>query len=164
MAQRRRQLLRDAGDGAAHRGQLVALEQLDLRTREALGGQLQRQLGAHAGLDDDIDEGLGDVVDRAMREALGLVGGTALHGHEDDGHAARARVGLELVADLIAAHPRHQHVEQDQVGQLLGTKGQRLGAAGGHGHLAFVHQQLVERMDVVRLVVDNEDERHGGPG
>jgi hypothetical protein len=97
-------------------------------------------------------------------EAGGLVVGAALHGDEDDRDGARARVGLEPVADFVTAHFGHQHVEQDQVGQLLGAEGQRLGAAGGHGHLAFVHQQLVERMDVARLVVDNEDERHGGSG
>jgi hypothetical protein len=67
--------------------------------------------------------GLGDVVHRFDAEALefALFGGAV--GDEDDGDGARVLVRLEALANLDAVHIRHHHIEEDQVGPILGDEG-----------------------------------------
>jgi len=42
-------------------------------------------------------------------------------GHEDDRDLASAAFRLQALAHFVAAHPRHHHVQQNQVGRRLPT-------------------------------------------
>ena len=61
-------------------------------------------------------DGLGHEVVRAALQAvnLGLVG--LLHGHHQDGDAARVDVHADAAAQFVAADARQVIIEQDQVG------------------------------------------------
>ncbi|MCY1428501.1 hypothetical protein D9M71_443880 [compost metagenome] len=91
----------------------------------------QRQVGAHARLDDQRADRLGDVVHRADLEALGLVVDIGQCGDEDHRDGAGRRLALEHPAHLVAGHARHHHVEQDQVGPLAAGQLDGLVAVAG---------------------------------
>ena len=118
-------------DQLAVAGDHPALEvDLDVVEREHAGARLgarrPTQDGAHAGRQLVRVERLGDVVVGAEVEALGLVGGGALGGQQDD----RDRPPLaELAHDLDAIEVGHDDVEQDDVRPDLLGLGQRLFAA-----------------------------------
>ncbi len=126
----------------------------------ALGTAPQQRLDP--GDEDDVREGLGQIVVRARVQALGLVVLAVLGGEHQDRHvvAGRAQGG----ADPVAVHPGQHDVEDDQVvrrparpvqplqavvddvhGVALG--GQSLGQ--GEGEAAFVlHDQQAHGLRV----------------
>src|SRR5207253_7641945 len=62
-------------------------------------------------------KGLGDVVVGTELEAYNLIHFLATRRKHDDGN--RRALSLQLFADLQAAHPRHHHVEHDEVRGIL---------------------------------------------
>jgi hypothetical protein len=102
----------------------------------------------------------GEVVGAGL-VALAHRGGIAERGEDDDGQRgpqplADAQAGLEAV------HAGHAHVEQDEVEGLVDEPLQRLLARFGPlGVLLVERQQVHQRAGDVRVVVDDEDARHG---
>jgi hypothetical protein len=62
-------------------------------------------------------EGLGDVIVGAEFEAHDFIDLLATRGEHDDGN--RRAFGLELLANVQAAHARHHHVENDEVWRIF---------------------------------------------
>ena len=118
----------------------------------------QTQVRRHPREDLVLLERLGDVVHRADGEAPHLFLGVGERGDEDDGDLAGPRIGLEPPRRLIAVQPRHQDVEQDEVG--LGVLGLIQGtltvACDQHGQPLAV-QVLEQYGDVRRGIVDHQD-------
>ena len=104
-------------------------------------------------------ERLGDVVVGAEIEALGLVGGRALGGQQDDRHRAAL---AQLAHDLDAVEVGHDDVEQDDVGAHFLGLGQRFLAAarGDDAEALFAEGDGYELCDAW-LVVCDEYERLG---
>ena len=72
----------------------------------------------------------------------------------------RARIGLELPADLDAVLARHHHVEQDEIGRLRARRDQRLIAVlAVHDLVALPRQARLQDLEVGRIVVDHQDAR-----
>src|SRR5258708_31897004 len=66
--------------------------------------------------DDFIEiEGLAQVIDAAQMEALDLIDGFVQGAKKDDRNIAQARITLELSANFVAVHLRHEDVQQDQI-------------------------------------------------
>ena len=104
-------------------------------------------------------ERLGDVVVGAEVEALGLVGGRALGGQQDDRHRPAL---AQLAHDLDAVEVGHDDVEQDDVGpDLLGLLERLLAAAGGDDAEALFAERDRDELGDARLVVGDEHERLG---
>ena len=79
---------------------------------------LQPHQRAHAGEQRDVVDRLGEEIVGSGFEAAQPVGDVAERGHHDDRDIGGARVGLQPAAHLEPVHPRHHHIEQDDVGQL----------------------------------------------
>ena len=114
------------------------------------------QLGLIEGLRDEV---VGTRLDRGQ---LLLVAARGDHHH---GQQGRGRVGPQPPADLVAVHPRHDDVEQYEVGQLGGDLPERLLArARGYHLVAARFQRCLEELHVLRRVVDDGDLRGGRHG
>jgi hypothetical protein len=71
---------------------------------------------------------------------------------------AMARVGLEPAEHLVAAHLRHDQVEQHEVEPVPGEEGERLGAAGREDRgAALPFDPPAEQLAVGGVVVHDED-------
>ena len=113
---------------------------------QEVGRRLERELGRHPRQDDGRADRLGDVVHRAQFQALLLVLDLGHGGQEDDRDVTRLRVGLELLADLVAVHAGHHDVEQDQVGRGVGPDDlQRLLAVVGDLDPVVVLEQVAHQ-------------------
>ncbi len=121
-------------------------------------GQHQRQLVAHARLDDGGRERLGDVVDGADGQAHRLVRFGVGAGDEDDGDVAAGRVGLEAAARLVAIHAGHEHVEQHQRRTLARHLFQRFEAVAREHDLAERTQQGAQQAYVLHHIIDNQND------
>jgi hypothetical protein len=105
------------------------------------------------------------LVDRLREEIVGagldalhaLLGGIEGGHHDHRQHRGRLRLA-ELLAHLVARHPRHHDVEQHEVGTLGFHLLERLlpGRRRHHG-IALRPQQVGEQLDVDRRIVDHED-------
>src|SRR5215469_5283327 len=88
-----------------------------------VGGLLGRRLGlalqaALDGLQEALHgEGLADVIDDAEVLGVGLVAAALVGGNHDDGRGVG--LALEVLQHRVAAHARHHHVQDDQVGPLV---------------------------------------------
>jgi hypothetical protein len=68
------------------------------------------------------------------------------------------RHGPQLPADIDPVHARKQHVEQDDIGVVLGEQTEAFGAVGGQDHVeAFVAETGGEGLAVGLLVLDDQD-------
>ena len=112
------QLGQPVGDGelleplVGHLQLAVLLVQLVLQALDAEHGAHPRlQLG-------EVDR-LADVVVGAAVQPLHHVLGLAERRDQDDGDEGERVVVLDAPGDLVAVHPRHHHVEQDQVRRLV---------------------------------------------
>ncbi len=102
-------------------------------------------------------ERLGDVVGRPELEPehdveLGV--DRAHHHHGDLGLRA------ETSADLDAVHPRQQHVEQHDVGSVIGEEAEALGTIGRHRDLEALSAESRRKCLAVGLFV--LDHQHPG--
>jgi len=81
-------------------------------------------------------------------------------GDHHDGDGAGGGVGLDLPADLEAAHAGHHHVEQDEIGLDLIELRDRLLAVGRGVDLTGQRFEVgLEQLEVLGVIVDNEDDR-----
>ena len=117
---------------------------------------LEPQVGPDAGLHRIPVHGFGDKVHGAGGKARGFILGTGLGGDEDDGDGRRRRIGLKAGTDLVAIHPRHHDVQQDEV-RLLDRQRQGLLARKGAEDVVGVGQNLAEDLDVFGDIVHDED-------
>jgi hypothetical protein len=79
-------------------------------------------------------------------------------GQEDDRGQAGAAPLADQPGSLEPVHARHPHVEQDDGELVLQDQAQRFGArAGDHEILPERLQHLLQRIQTVRLVVDEQD-------
>ncbi len=85
---------------------------------------------AHAGEKSDLVDRLGQEVVGARLEASQPVGGLIESRHHDDGDMPRRRIGFQPAADLESVHPRHHHVEQNDVAIAGGADLQGVRAVG----------------------------------
>ncbi len=81
-------------------------------------------------------------------------------GREDDRHVLHARDATHAAQHLVAVDARHHHVQQDEIGtrrlrhELEGT-----GPGSGGKDPMFALEQLAEHAQVLRVVVDDQDDR-----
>src|SRR5204862_3538296 len=76
----------------------------------------------------------------------------------DDGDAAGARVGAELLADLQPAHAGHHQVEQDEVGLVTEADVEAgLAVGGGDDVEVLLLEVVAHELEEVFLVVDDKD-------
>ena len=79
-------------------------------------------------------------------------------GDHDDRQVGGGGIGPQPPAHLVAVHPRHEDVEQDEVGPLLPPCGQRLLArCRRHDGVALGVEHGLQQPDVGRRVVDHQD-------
>ena len=70
----------------------------------------------------------------------------------------RRRPVAEAATDFVPVHARHDHVEEDEVELLFRDRLQRLLARGRrHDPIAARREHRVEKPDVLREVVDDQD-------
>jgi hypothetical protein len=124
-----------------------------------VGLELQRQVCLDARAHHGRVDGLGDEVHRAKFERVGLLHRVVVHGDEDDGNVLGQGIGLEAPADFKTVHHRHHDIEQHHVRLFVAALRQGLLAAGGHEHIAVGAKDLVQDIDVVRLVVHHQKPR-----
>ena len=123
---------------------------------ESVGLGLQRQMGLHPRPHHWRAERLGYEVHRTGIQTLALLLGRILPGQEDQRNVATFQRGLQLAAEFQPAQSRYDDVGQDQVrplafGQLHGLLG-----AGGDKDLVDVAENLEQRMQVQRLIIDQQ--------
>ena len=107
-------------------------------------------------------ERLRHVVVAAGAEADALVHDVALRRQED--HRDAAALLADARAEIEAVRARQHHVQQQQIGMLAGQQLQpafRIPRAAER--VAVRHQQLLERLPQVALVVDDHDLIHRPP-
>ena len=103
-------------------------------------------------------EGLGDEVDGPGLEPAHLLPRVLERGEEDDGRVGRGGVALEPAAGLVAVHPRHEDVEQDQRRPRALRHPQGILAARRHQELVAASvERLAEDVEVPGVVVDQQD-------
>ena len=94
-------------------------------------------------------EGLGDVIDRAELERAHLLEGIGERGEKDHRDVARRLRLLQALADRVAVHARHHHVEQDEIRpRFRGDDDRLLAARGGDGLVAGGAELLLDEIDV----------------
>ena len=98
--------------------------------------------------------GLGDVVVGTHFQADNGVDLGTLGRHHDDRHLAAL---AQLTADVDATDLGQHHIQQNDVGLHDVESGKRLGPVDGHlDSEAFTGEPDDERLDVARLVLDNQ--------
>jgi hypothetical protein len=112
---------------------------------------------------------LGDVIIGAGVETDHLVFRRIKGGLHDDRNERQALVGLDAPRHLEAVDLRQHHVEQDQVGERLGSAGRRterrddgerfLAVVGDHRRVPASLEVVLQDRDVVGVVVDDQDAR-----
>ena len=113
--------------------------------------------GAHAGRQDLLAEGFGNVVVGARIETPHDVVVGRLGGHENHRNTAQLRVRLQTPADLDAIHSGHHHVEQDHVGPLRQRQLQRLLTVAGLQNLVPVRfEDTCRDNDEIGSVINNQ--------
>ena len=79
-------------------------------------------------------------------------------GDEYDGDLRCLRVLLEHLAGGVTVLSRHEHVEENEIGIVLGGKGPGLWPAGaGQGPVSVFFEHDIEKLYVERFVIDDED-------
>ena len=107
-------------------------------------------------------------VERLDHEVVGpgpagdlLVGGDEVGGEQDHRDVGPALVGPQALAHRVAVDPRHQHVQQDDVGLEVEGLGERLLAVPGGHHLEPLESEVdLDEADDVGVVVSHQH----GPG
>ena len=135
-------------------------EDRPLRVVEAVVEVLHPQQRADPGDQLDPLDRLDDEVVRTNLQAADAVGDLAESGDHDDRQQLALRRLLQALADLVAVHPRHHHVQQHQVRRFLVDLLQRFDAVGGSDDAAVdVRQAAFDQLQVQRVVVDDQHHR-----
>ena len=151
------------GQELLRHGQL-ALE-LGVAARELPLQALHRQVRVDARHDLFRLEGLGDEVHGPGLEAAHLLPRVLERGEEDDGRVGGRGVALQPAAGLVAVHPRHQDVEQDERRPRAQRHAESVLAARRHQELVAVPvERLPEEVEVGGVVVDQQDAVGVGSG
>ena len=81
---------------------------------------------------------------------------------KDDGRGRDSRIGAQLPHQFVAIHRRHQNIGDDQ-GRMFGAGGsQCVGAVGSFQQaMPAVSEECDEVIAIGRLVIDNQNGRHG---
>ena len=119
---------------------------------------------------DAVEEGLalerlGDVGIRAGGAGPGLIERLEVAGQEQHRSSGGARIGLERLADLVAAPARHQHVGDDEVGPHLAGAGNGIDAVVHGGDLEIFEREHHpdDLADGERVIGDEQGLRHVRP-
>ena len=133
-----------------------------LRLLQLLEHPLQADQGPQPRAELARVDGLREVVVRAGGEPRHPGVQLSLGRQEDHRDEVRDRVALELPAEVDPGHPGHPHVQQDQVGELLGDLDERLGG-GPHvaDRIAEVRDVVPHRLADQKVVVDDQDPPEG---
>jgi len=116
-----------------------------------MGGQACHDLGNAQRLD--------DVVDAAARKALDDLLGFSQPGHEEHRHVRPRGRGLDAPAELEAAGPRHDRIEQDAVGHRdVESLHGLFGVAGDQYRIALADQGVAKHVQCVDGIVDDQDD------
>ena len=136
------------------------LLKVSLLITQKVGGRLDLQLGFHPCQHDGWIDRLGDVVHGAHLQTQDLVFHCCHGGDEDYRNMSGARIALELLCHLIPRQIRHHDVEQNQIrARLLHRCLQRALTADGNPRAVDVLQQAIDQRNVLRRIIDNEDDR-----
>ena len=65
-------------------------------------------------------------------------------------------IRFQALQHFVAVHVGHQHVEQDQVGQMLRGFFQRLFTVFGQNHLTICFQQIAQHLAVECVIIHDE--------
>ncbi len=86
--------------------------------------------------------------------------GVGPRGDKDDRNEGQRGVGFQLLDRGDAVELRHHDVEQHEIGQLVvNHRERRLAVAGGDHLVALAFEAHLQDLDIVRHVVDDEDQR-----
>ena len=122
--------------------------------------RLGAQIGAHARNQRRMLDRLGQILVGAGIQAMHDVLQRGFRGHQDDRHVRQRSIGPNLPGDLEAIQLGHHHVEEHEVGQQRTNRLQRLLAVDRlRGLVAPARQARLQDLAVVRVVVDDQDER-----
>ena len=147
---------------------LLDLAQLAQRVLERVGRGLELEQTANARAEHEAVVRLREEIVAARLDRLDAIGRVVERGHEDDGHALRARIALDAPAHLEARGPvvdaevarRHRDVEDAEVRAMLETRRKRRRAVRRGNRAEPQHVQLIEqKLDVRRDVVGDEYQR-----
>ena len=127
---------------------------------QAVVGGLQAQRGTGAGDQFAALHGLAHEVVGARLQRDHAVFDLVQGGDHDHRHQPAFRGRLHPPADLETVQTRHVHVEEDQVGVLMGEDLERGGpCAGGQDRAVDGGQVGLQQLPVDRVVVDHEHPR-----
>ncbi len=119
---------------------------------------LDPEEGAHARSQLGHVDGLGEKVVGPGVEPLDALARGVEGGDHDHGEHGVLGIGADPPAHLVAVHPRHHHVEENEIGTLrLDLIEPFLSRGGGDGLVSLRGEQIHEHLHVVRGVVDDED-------
>jgi len=114
-------------------------------------------MGANPGPDDGGTDRLGDVVHCPGLKTGRFIADLAERGDENDRHGLGGRFFLEAPARLQAGQSGHHDIEQDEVGQLIGSELQGFFAVASEEQAIVLVQNLAQDLQVGRFIVDDED-------
>src|ERR1700733_1517278 len=105
--------------------------------------------------------GLHHVIDRSLAQTPDAIGLLPFGCHHDDRNGARLRVARQSARRLIAIHPGHDDVHENEIGIHLAREANALGAVGrGRGLVAVALKSLLHDVHLGGRVVDDEYQRH----
>ena len=104
--------------------------------------------------------GLGDEIVGAALDAADDGDGIAERGQQDDGDMAFGRVVLDLAAEFVAGHARHQDVGEDEVERGGVEKLEAVLAIRGHFNLKIRFQKEPQLLRLSLAVLDDQDAAH----
>ena len=155
---RRRQIDRVAVPGHPH-PRNIEHEVARTKRFEIARGRMAAQHGADARHQLARAERLGDVVIGAQLEADELVGFVVARGEHDDREVTRSADGPR---DVEPVEPGQSKIEDDEVRSLRAHAHERLLAGGSaRDPEAGVFEEVVDEPNDLRLVVHDQDLRHG---
>ena len=121
---------------------------------------LDPQHRTHAGSQRGVIDRLCQVVVGAAVEASDDVRGVGLGGDQDHRDEGQRQIGLEALDGLDAVQSRHHDVEQHEIGEQFACLVERGDAvAGGRDLVAEAFEPHLQDLDIVRDIVDDEDQR-----